>query len=97
MQVKLSDLSSVSLEDRRGYLTLVVFCQKEGRMVIRKTEGIREWHDSLEMFLTRSKDETEDRKMESTEKFWDRTVKEDQVRMRDKIGKIQGYFFNSIK
>ena len=94
MQVKLSDLSSVSLEDRRGYLTLVVFCQKEGRMVIRKTEGIREWHDSLEMFLIRSKDETEDRKMESTEKFWDRTVKEDQVRIRDKIGKIQGDLLN---
>ena len=63
-------------------------------MVIRKTEGIREWHDSLEMFLIRSKDETEDRKMESTEKFWDRTVKEDQVRIRDKIGKIQGDLLN---
>ena len=92
--MKLSDLSSVSLEDRRGYLTLVVFCQKEGRLVIRKTEGIREWHDSLEMFLIRSKDETEDRKMESTEKFWDRTVKEDQVRIRDKIGKMQGDLLN---
>ena len=72
---------SVSLEDRRGYLTLVIFCQKEGRLVIRKTEGIREWYDSLNMFLTRSKI-TEERKMESTEQFWDRAAKKD-------VGKIQ--------
>ena len=77
---------SVSLEDRRGYLTLVIFCQKEGRLVIRKTEGIREWYDSLNMFLTRSKI-TEERKMESTEQFWDRAAKKDVGKTRDDVGK----------
>ena len=77
---------SVSLEDRRGYLTLVIFCLKEGRLVIRKTEGIREWYDSLNMFLTRSKI-TEERKMESTEQFWDRATKKDVGKIRDDVGK----------
>ena len=72
--MKLGDMSSLSLEDRRGYLTLVIFCQKEGRLVVRKTEGIREWHDCLELFLARSKT-AEKVKMESTERFWDRVLK----------------------
>ena len=50
-------------------------------MVIRKTEGIREWHDSLGMFLTRSKGDAIGRKMDSTEQFWDRMVKEDAARI----------------
>merc|ERR1712106_1218217 len=82
MKVKLGDMSSLSLEDRRGYLTLVIFCQKEGRLVVRKTEGIREWHDCLELFLARSKT-AEGVKMESTEKFWDRAIKSDEVKSRD--------------
>ena len=86
LQVRLSDMTSVSLEDRRGYLTLIIFCQKEGRIVIRKTEGIREWYDSLNMFLTRSKI-TEERKMETTEQFWDRAAKKDDSKIRDNIGK----------
>ena len=79
----------MSLEDRRGYLTLVIFCQKEGRLVVRKTEGIREWHDCLELFLARSKT-AEEVKMESTEMFWDRAVKSDEVKSRDTTGEDEG-------
>ena len=82
-------MSSLSLEDRRGYLTLVIFCQKEGRLVVRKTEGIREWHDCLELFLARSKT-AEEVKMESTEMFWDRAVKSDEVKSRDTTGEDEG-------
>ena len=82
-------MSSLSLEDRRGYLTLVIFCQKEGRLVVRKTEGIREWHDCLELFLARNKT-AEGVKMESTEKFWDRAVKSDEVKSRDTTGEDEG-------
>ena len=77
---------AVSLEDRRGYLTLVIFCQKEGRLVVRKTEGIREWHDCLQMFLARTKT-AEEVKMESTEQFWDRAAKNDGSNSKDNIGK----------
>jgi len=90
MKVKLSDLSSVSLEDRRGYLTLVIFCQKEGRMVVRKTEGIREWHDCLELFLSRSRS-VEETKMESTEQFWDRAVKNEEVKSKDHIARLHSH------
>jgi len=90
MKVKLSDLSSLSLEDTRGYLTLVVYSQKEGRFGMRKTEGIRDWHDRMKSILTRIKD-TEKRKMESTEEFWDRNVK-DNTKNRD----ISGNFYSNM-
>jgi len=89
MKIRLSDLSSVNLEDRRGYLTLVISSLKEGRLVVRKTEGIRDWHERLTGFLNGTKDDTE-RKMESTEQFWDRTVKED-GKNRTKIGNTYSY------
>ena len=88
---------SVSLEDRRGYLTLVIFCQKEERIVIRKSEGIREWHDCLKMFLTRGKDMSKDRKMETTKEFWDRVVKDDGVKIRDNMGESIGLWFSVLR
>ena len=39
----MSSVSGCSLEDRRGYLTLVVTAQREGKLLLRRTEGIREW------------------------------------------------------
>jgi len=41
-KVRLSSLVSISLEERRGSLTLVLGL-REGRLVMRRTEGIREW------------------------------------------------------
>ena len=93
-QIRLSDLSSVNLEDRRGYLTLVISSLKEGRLVVRKTEGIRDWHERLTGFLNGTKDDTE-RKMESTEQFWDRTVKED-GKNRTKIGELSRIFGTNL-
>ena len=64
-KVRLSTLVSVTLEERRGSLTLVshhhldhhhchhddddqVLGLKEGRLVMRRTEGIREWQRGLQ-------------------------------------------------
>ena len=54
--------------------------------MVRKTEGIREWHNCLELFLTRSKT-AEETKMESTEQFWDRAVKNEDTKSKDNLGK----------
>ena len=41
-QMRLSDISSSSLEDRRGYLTIAVISKREGKLLLRRTEGIKE-------------------------------------------------------
>ena len=55
--------------------------------MVRKTEGIREWHNCLELFLTRSKT-AEETKMESTEQFWDRAVKNEDTKSKDNLGEM---------
>jgi len=69
-KVALSTVSSTSLEDRRGYLTLVVTAAREGRLLLRKTEGIREWRDVLVGLLGREAREA--REQQSTRDFWSR-------------------------
>jgi len=51
----------VTLEERRGSLTLVLGL-KEGRLVMRRTEGIREWQKGLQRLSGG--------RMERTEGFW---------------------------
>ena len=83
--MKLTDMTSVSLEDRRGYLTLVICCQKEGRLLVRKTEGIREWHGCL----TRSKGIRDERKTGITDEILSSAVHNDVgVKTKDSMGKI---------
>merc|ERR1719273_2516561 len=65
-KVKLNHIESVELLDRRGYLTLSITVAKEGKMLLRKTEGIREWFQILKSCAA----ECQDRSMKSTEEFW---------------------------
>ncbi|XP_059087079.1 uncharacterized protein LOC131883592 isoform X2 [Tigriopus californicus] len=45
--VKLSDVVDVELLDKRGYLTICVSLEKDGKVFLRKTEGIKEWYKQL--------------------------------------------------
>merc|ERR550525_1680500 len=67
-KVPLASVSSASLEDRRGYLTLVVAAQREGRLLLRKTEGIREWQQAVSGLLGGG----EKGGMATTREFWSR-------------------------
>ena len=90
LQIRLSDVDSVSLEDRRGYLTLVITSVREVKLLLRKTEGIKEWQKSVEQYCMREKQQ---RKMQSTNDFWNRKQFSDShgfqdwLLARDKIGK----------
>ena len=46
-QVLLSSIDSVELLDKRGYLTVCLHLGGEGKMSLRRTEGIRDWHRAL--------------------------------------------------
>jgi len=67
-KVPLASVSSANLEDRRGYLTLVVTAQREGKLLLRKTEGIREWQQAVSGLLGGG----EKGGMATTREFWSR-------------------------
>ena len=45
----------MELVDKRGYLTICLTVTKEGKILLRKPEGIREWHQALKVLPTRAK------------------------------------------
>jgi len=67
-KVTLSEVTSAALEDRRGYLTLVLTCRSNNRLLLRRTEGIREWQCAVESLLGRVTTGA----MASTRDFWSR-------------------------
>ena len=76
MKVRLTEITSNSIEDRRGYLTLAVTSKKEGKVLLRRTEGIKEWQRVLEEQIQCSKMRLEG-KMTTTEQFWKRKQRSD--------------------
>ena len=82
-QIGMKDVRSVSLVDRRGYLTVVL--ELEGDipgLVVRKPEGLRDWYNIVqkqvtsltqELTMTQLVSQVKDAKarvMLSTEQFW---------------------------
>ena len=49
----MSDIDDVELLDKRGYLTIAVNLPKDGRVYLRKTEGIRDWFIALRVRKSR--------------------------------------------
>lgn len=51
--MKLADVVDVELLDKRGYLTICVSLEKDGKVFLRKTEGIKEWYKQLAVSILR--------------------------------------------
>ena len=71
LQVKLSSIGSIALEDKRGYLTLVLTTSipQEGKLLLRKTEGLKDWHESV---VSCCHKERQKKTNLPTEEFWNR-------------------------
>lgn len=54
-KLKLVDIDGVSLLDKRGYLTICVSQLRDGRLYLRRHEGIRDWFSSLQCSVYESK------------------------------------------
>jgi len=68
--LRLSEILEVQLLDKRGYLTICLsLAAKDGKLFLRKPEGIREWYHTLKTSTLTSK---ERKNMQSTEEFWSR-------------------------
>ena len=46
-------MEEVSLLTRKGYLTISLTNSKEGRILLRRHEGIREWFNTLKVGLAK--------------------------------------------
>ena len=66
-QIRLAKIESISLEDRRGYLTLILTTNKDGKILLRKPEGIRDWYNSVVHHSLLEKQTT---RLKTTEQFW---------------------------
>ena len=44
-------VDEVELLDKRGYLTISLSVAKEGKILLRKPEGIRDWYAALKVFF----------------------------------------------
>ena len=54
-QLKLTNIDGVSLLDKRGYLTICISLQREGKVYLRRTEGIRDWYNAIRESMEESK------------------------------------------
>lgn len=54
-KVKLVDIDGVSLLDKRGYLTICISQLRDGRLYLRKHEGIRDWFNIIQCTVYESK------------------------------------------
>jgi len=99
-KIRLSEIENLSIEERKGYLTLVLVTSRDSRLLLRKTEGIREWQRSIEQQL--AKEKQRHREMQSTNEFWNRKQFSDchnsnasqasqWLLVRDNIGHKYGY------
>ena len=63
-------IHSVSLVDRRGYLTVVMGIEKEDNLIVRRPENLRDWYNKVQRMVQDCKT----RDMQSTEEFWTKKI-----------------------
>lgn len=78
-QIRLSDIRRVVLEDRKGYLTLLLTIDKDDNLVLRRAENIREWYEIILHLVAESRTKM----MQSTESFWRKSKQEDKTKRED--------------
>jgi hypothetical protein len=47
VQIKLSDIEAIELLDKRGYLTICITLAREGKVYLRRADGIRDWYEAV--------------------------------------------------
>ena len=65
-QICLRDIISLSLVDKGGYLTVVMKMEAGNSFVMRRSENLRAWYNTVQGMVKESKRQ----EMKSTEEFW---------------------------
>ena len=50
--LKLTEVDRIELLDKRGYLTVCISLLKDGKIYLRRPEGIREWFTALQVNIS---------------------------------------------
>ncbi|XP_040581815.1 uncharacterized protein [Lepeophtheirus salmonis] len=96
-RIKLIEVEEVEIIDKRGYLTISLSMGKDGKVLLRKPDGIRDWFNILKECVSTCKE----RKgmMKSSKEFWskkqftDSSSMEQYIMARHRIGRPQyGYY-----
>jgi hypothetical protein len=61
-------VEEIELLDKKGFLTISISVPREGKIFLRKPEGLREWHDAIRECVIKSKERRV--VMKSTKDFW---------------------------
>jgi len=106
-KIKLSEVDEVDILDKRGYLVVAITPSgREGKIYLRKTEGIRDWYQCLKDGVRDSKKRRTDRTggaSVANGAFWknkqitDSSSIENWLRARKKIGLQYAYLDPSTK
>jgi len=90
-RIRLCEIEEIDLVERRGYLTLRILVKNEaGRLLLRKTDGIRKWFQLLQETMESAKQRR--LSMKSSEQFWskrqhtDSSAMESWVLARQRVG-----------
>ena len=54
-RLPLPEVEAIELLDKRGYLTICINLQREGKVYLRRTEGIRDWYNAIRDSMEESK------------------------------------------
>lgn len=69
-KIRLAEVEEVELLDKRGYLTISLTVARDGKILLRKPEGIREWCAALKDCAGECRNRSSS--MKSAEDFWSR-------------------------
>lgn len=82
-RVRLCEVEDIDLVERRGYLTLRITLPRDGKLLLRKTDGIRRWYQNIQDCINTAKERRS--RLKSTEEFWSRRQHTDSSTMEDWI------------
>eukprot|EP00095_Tigriopus_kingsejongensis_P002769 maker-scaffold845_size89356-snap-gene-0.21 protein:Tk02769 transcript:maker-scaffold845_size89356-snap-gene-0.21-mRNA-1 annotation:"GH13265" len=85
-QVQLLEVCDVELLDKRGYLTICITLEREGKVFLRRTDGIREWYKLLVEYSQSQAHQ----KNSTSNSFWSRRQLTDSSGMEHWLQKKKG-------
>jgi len=86
-KVRLTDIEKIELEDRRGYYTIKVHLRDEDMILLRRTEGAREWYTAINQAANISRERRKE--MLSAREFWTRRQFTDTESLQNYVQRVQ--------
>ncbi|XP_040568049.1 uncharacterized protein [Lepeophtheirus salmonis] len=90
-KIKCGEVEDVELLDKRGYLTICISLPRDGKVYLRKTDGIREWYSLLKECVRECKKRRKESGALFRKQITDSSSIENWLQARKKIGLQYSY------